>query len=101
MVTSPLPFTIGSLNVIEREVEVWTPTASSAGVVNVMKGFSSSSSSVTGYFGGTTLVEGQYPSPGANIKMSTIDPFSSMIASAWAPPPCLVLSIIAILGVPV
>ena len=54
--------------------------------------------SVTGYFGGTTLVDGQYPAPTEYMKILTIDPLPSKIASALAPPPCLVLSIIVIVG---
>ena len=46
MTTSPFPLTIGSLKVTERDTDVSTPTASSAGVVNVMNGFSSSHVSV-------------------------------------------------------
>ena len=54
--------------------------------------------SVTGYFGGTTLVDGQYPPPADNMYIEAILPFSSKIASATAPPPCLVLSMIVICG---
>ena len=64
MTTSPFPLTIGSLKVTERDTDVSTPTASSAGVVNVINGFSSSVSSVTGYYGGITFVDVQYPNPG-------------------------------------
>ena len=66
MVKSPWDLIIGSLNVTDRDTEVWTPTALSAGVVKVIYGAASSvdiGSSVTGNLGGIIPFVGQYPPP--------------------------------------